>query len=442
MTLGVTQAGVGARGQLGAAGPAQPVRRALTDAVGLALAQVAARVLSFFGVAAALRMLGPEKVGVGAELLSLTPLLALVWDLGIDVRGAQAVAAAPKEERLQILVSVMTTRLLLGLGLGIVGVGVMIVLRGGDLPGTASLALTFLCAVLATASSALTLQWFHQGNDSLKAWSWIQLGTSGASCLLYLLLVFRIPKVETYLVALAATNLFSLAGSLWYVRRTLGGRWRGGPSATGLAWLRRVAAQARDNAPLVAINGIGAIMSIDVLYVALTFGEHVAGGYRAAMTMNNAVTGFVAILPAVLTARIVDWSKAGSGVSVARQLGAVLRWVAPLLLVGAAAAVLWSDVTVRLVLGAKFANAAGPFALMALINLLNCLCLIFAAALNFAGREKLVMHTALVGCGLFVATTLLTRGFAGELAPLLGKGVCHACMAVVYTMAVFGAKRG
>lgn len=414
-------------------------KRALHDAIGLTVAQIGARLLSFYGVARALRVLGPERVGIGTELIALTPILALVWDLGIDVRGAQVISRTAPSDRLRMLVSFLSMRLTLGLLLAAVGVGMMFALRSDAAPGSFSAGLTVLCAVFATTSSALTVQWFHQGNDSLRAWSWIQLVTAGASCALYLIFVVGFPSVETYLVALAATNLFTVIGTVAYAKTKLGGRWfaRG---ADEPGWLARMVGQARENLPIIATNLTGAVMATDVLFVVFFFGDRIGGSYRAALTMNNAVQSFVTIVPVVLTARILQWS-GSPGHAVAEKLGAVFRWLAPLLLVGGAVALVGGAVAVHIVLGGAFAAAASPFALMVIVSLLNCVCLILAAALNYSGREVLVMRTALAGCAVYLVTCFVAKNYTAELSPLLGKGAGHALMATVYAMAVFAPAR-
>ncbi|MBS0631525.1 MAG: hypothetical protein JSS11_06400 [Verrucomicrobia bacterium] len=432
MNVGATQPGVGV-GK--AVLKLQSGGRVFGDAMGLALAQLGARLLSFFGVASALRVLGPDKVGIAAELVALTPLLALIWDLGIDVRGAQVIAHTEPPRRLQVFVSLLGMRLFLGGLLAVAGVGLMLLLRVGSAAGSMHSVVTICCAVLAITSSSLTVQWFHQGNDSLRAWGWIQLGTAGANCLLYLVLVVLYPSVETYLIALAAANLFALIGTLGYAKRKLGGPWLDGRQTVN-RWLADIGARARENYPLIATNVTGAIMATDVLFVAYFFGDHPAGAYRAALTMNNAAQSFITIVPVVLTARILDWSGQGGEV-VVEQLGAVFRWLGPGLLIGAVAALLGGALAVRLVLGVAFAAAAPAFVLMVLVSLLNCLCLIFIAVLNYSGREIMVMRTALLGAVIYLAVSFVLKDQVAELAPLYGKGAGLALMAAVYMTAAF-----
>ena len=264
------------------------------DAWKLLAQQAVGRVVTFFGAAYAMRMLGPRELGVAALILWAVAQGAVLLDLGLSVTGTRLLVNEP-DRRDAIVSLVWGIRLRAALLLCILMLLAVQFVRPGG-----SLAL-WLTAVPLLILSALTPGWVFQGMERTPVLYSVQLVQATVASILYFALFRPGANAQLYLTVALFTQALGWGLSYHLMRRQLRMDW------TKFDWTSAWRLLRSSAWAFATVITVFLYTGLEIPLITWLVSTADAGIYRAAQAMIGAFAPVLGAVPLLLYPRLVVW---------------------------------------------------------------------------------------------------------------------------------------
>lgn len=364
------------------------------DAVALLVLNTTARGIAFFGVAYAVRCLGPLKLGTSALVQTTSQQVALVYNGGFDIAAVRKIAR-DKDNAHLTTATVLSFRLSMALIVSAIwAVLCLILVSPANVP-------VWMLGVPLMLTGAGTLTFAFQGLEKLPIQNAITAGSALLTAVSYF--VFFKPGVflGADLVVTASLGAMACAFS-WYVYHSIFGKW----PLIRVRWadLLPLLQESRHYWALAIVIYFYSVFQIPL--IARLVGPHDAGIFRSAFLLAGGLELLFNSVNSVLLPRLVAWSKSGVSALWRQQLRLLAIYLAlglPLV------AVLFTTAPVvyRLVLGRDFIEGVGVFQVLIFGRLTVFVGQIYAWGLAAIGRDRQFLSATAIGALLSITLNLI-----------------------------------
>lgn len=268
----------------------KPVR----DAGKLLIQQAVGRFVTFFGALYAMRMLGPQQLGVAALVLWAVAQGAVLLDLGLSVTGTRLLVNEP-DRRDAIVSLVWGVRLRSALLISILMLLAVQLLRPG---GPVALWLTVVPLLI---FSALNPAWVFQGMERMPLLYSVQLVQATATAILYFALFRPGADAQLYLTVAILTQALGWGLSYYLLCKQVSVAWM------RFDWLAAGRLLRSSAWAFATVITVFVYTGLEIPLITWLVSTTDAGIYRAAQAMIGAFTPILGGVPLLLYPRLVVW---------------------------------------------------------------------------------------------------------------------------------------
>ncbi len=355
------------------------------------------------GAILAARWLGPEKLGISGVVQSLLLTAILFVTLGQDISLVRSYRTeADSKKRDDLVNDVFWGRLLTSLLLGVLLFAVEF-FGDHDHKFLIAACAGFVLLVLQATSPT----WIFQATDDVPAQQrFVALQAGLVTVMIVILLVpFPVAGMDMIAQALAGAAAWFLTWRYAWRRHTISVCTRG-------RWKNYLVRSFSHHWLILSAVVIYTYVSFQQLLIASLCSVSELGLYRPALQVVQAVYPFLALIPAILYPRLIDWAKEGPHVLFRRQLQLMLAF-SLLLIPAVAAAFFVLPWLFPKVFGQAFAGGALPCAILLSSKGIVVLNSLFTWGLWAQQRDKSML-------AITSAVALLSLGFNLVLIPHYG----------------------
>lgn len=279
----------------------------INDVSRLLLLQGINFIVMFFASSYAMRILGPEQLGIGAFVLSIVSQGRVLGDLGLSITGVRIMGNQP-ERRSEVASLVFGIRFRAAV---VVSILMLLCVWIFHLIGNISL---WIMAVPLLILTVLSPQWVFQGMERIPNYNIYQLIISIFTALMYFTLFRRGSTAELYIIVALFTQGLGWGLSYAWLRGQIKIDWKYFNYKQAWELIRE-----SKNAFAIVLT-IFFYTSLDIPLITLFLSTEQAGIYRASQTVVGVILALQMMLPLIFYPRLIAWKNISKQVFIKNAL--------------------------------------------------------------------------------------------------------------------------
>lgn len=344
---------------LRALGSAAVQSKIVRDTGAVTLLRLIARLAAFWGMAYAMRAMGPEQLGVGAFVVATVEQLVVVGSLGLNITGVRQFEDNPLEQdTIASLVTGIRFRAAIILSL-------LMVIFGGVFQPAGTTLVLWLVAVPYLVAFIMSPLWLYQSLEKLPLFMAISLMRSAIAVALYFSLFQPGATALLYVMTVTVAEVVVCIASYWWLRNRVQIRWWHVDLKRAKHFL--IESRFAYGITLTTIVFVG----LDMQVVALLLSPTDGGIYRAAAKLIAALWLVMASVQQILYPRLFRWRQESREAFIHKSRLAFVSLVCIGCLISLSA-LIWVPVAFTFFLGPEYSS-----------GIMTCILLVVGRALYF-----------------------------------------------------------